>query len=80
MKSHSLKLKTKAPRNFTGPKRRVVFQPSMFRGYVSFREGSKWDDGMRTVWGICYVLIGIFSIVKNIMGSVGGNWNLKNTH
>ena len=23
---------------------KVVFQPSIFRGYVSFREGTKWDD------------------------------------
>ncbi len=25
------------------PNRKVVFQPSIFRGYVSFREGIQWD-------------------------------------
>ena len=29
-----------APENRPGPKRKVVFQPSIFRGYVSFRECS----------------------------------------
>ena len=28
-----------APENRPGPKRKLVFQPSIFRGYVSFREG-----------------------------------------
>ena len=27
------------PENTPGPKRKVIFQPSIFRGYVSFREG-----------------------------------------
>ena len=27
------------------PKRKVVFQPSIFRGYVSFREGSGMSYG-----------------------------------
>ena len=31
----------KAPENRPGPNRKVVFQPSIFRGYVSFREGKK---------------------------------------
>ena len=29
-----------APENKQGPKRKVIFQPSIFRGYVSFREGN----------------------------------------
>ena len=36
---HSLKLTAKAPENGLGPKRTRLFQPSIFRGYVSFREG-----------------------------------------
>ena len=36
----SLKLIAKAPENRPKPNRRVVFQPSIFRGYVSFREGN----------------------------------------
>ena len=34
-----LKLKAKAHKNRPGTKRKVVFQTSIFRGYVSFREG-----------------------------------------
>ena len=37
---HSLKLTAKAPENRPGPNRKVVFQPSIFRCYLSFREGS----------------------------------------
>ena len=33
-----LKLTAKAPENRPGPKRKLAFQPSIFRGYVSFRE------------------------------------------
>ena len=36
----SLKLTANAPENRPGPKRKVVFQPSIFRCYVSFREGT----------------------------------------
>ncbi len=36
----SLKLTAKAPENRPKPNRKVVFQPSIFRGYVSFREGN----------------------------------------
>ncbi len=35
----SLKLTANAPENRPKPNRKVVFQPSIFRGYVSFREG-----------------------------------------
>ena len=34
-----------APENRPGPKRKLVFQPSIFRCYVSFREG---------ICGICF--------------------------
>jgi len=38
---NSLKLTAKAPENRQGPKRKLVFQPSIFRGEnVSFREGT----------------------------------------
>ena len=37
----SLKLTAKAPENRPKPNRKVVFQPFIFRGYVSSREG-KW--------------------------------------
>ena len=37
---HSLKLTNIAPENRPGPKRKLIFQPSIFRGgNVSFREG-----------------------------------------
>ena len=36
-----------APENRPKPNRKVVFQPSIFRGYVSFREGT---HGIGTVW------------------------------
>ncbi len=35
----SLKLTANAPENTRGPKRKFIFQPSIFRGHVSFREG-----------------------------------------
>ena len=31
-----------APENRPGPKRKLVFQLSIFRGYVSFRGGTEW--------------------------------------
>ena len=37
---HSLKLTArKKPENRLKPKRKIIFQPSIFRGYVSFRDG-----------------------------------------
>ncbi len=39
---NSLKLTSKAAENRPGPKRKLVFQPSMLRCYVSFREGMIW--------------------------------------
>ena len=36
----SLKLTAKAPENRPGPKRKFLFQPSIFRGYVKLREGN----------------------------------------
>ena len=42
---HSLKLTANAPENRPGPKRKRIFQPSIFRFYVSFREDSCWCQG-----------------------------------
>ena len=36
-------LTAKAPENRPGPKRKLVFQPSIFRCYVSFREGIRYN-------------------------------------
>ena len=36
----SLKLAANAPENRPGPKRKFIFQPSIFRCYVTFREGN----------------------------------------
>ena len=35
-----------APENRPGPKRKLIFQPSIFRCYVSFREGTLWKTNM----------------------------------
>ena len=37
---HSLKLTANAPENRPSEKETIVFQPSIFRCYVSFREGN----------------------------------------
>ena len=45
---HSLKLTAKAPENRPGPKRKLIFQPSIFRCYVSGTEtnpGGDWNPG-----------------------------------
>ena len=42
---HSLKLTANAPENRPGPKRKRIFQPSIFRFYISFREDSCWFQG-----------------------------------
>ena len=38
-----------APDNGLGPKRKIMFQPSIFRGYVSFREGNFLKSGSNII-------------------------------
>ena len=38
-----------APENGPGPKRKIIFQPSIFRGYVSFREGNFLKSGSNII-------------------------------
>ena len=39
-----------APENRPKPKRKVVFQPSIFRGHVSFREGMHFFFLLIVIW------------------------------
>ena len=55
----SLKLTAKAPENkpFRPQKERIVFQPSIFRCYVSFREGRQCEDEIFQTHCMCLVCL-----------------------
>ena len=77
----------KAPENRPGPKKKPVFQPSVFRCYVSFREGIFFFGWHRFMWLSCVLgaklppfrtwSIWIDGKDAQQGGSIGGIWSVK---
>ena len=69
-----------APENGWLAKRKLIFQPSIFRGYVSFREGkSKYADGGLDSKSGTVVFVEALRIIgpSNTKGLRGVFWVLK---
>ena len=60
-----------SPLKIYNPKRRVVFQPSFFRGYVKLREGIPWESRPLTVFSIVFIsTLALLSPGHRILGQI----------